>query len=209
MTPSRALAAACLLALAALQAAAQEGPRQENPREPEAGSLTGQLLVATQSIRDQRFARTVIFMVRHDKTGAFGLIVNRPVGESPLAALLEGLGLEGERATGTIRVHFGGPVEGRRGFVLHTLDWTGPGTVNVDGAIGMTGSPEIFRALAAGRGPKRHLFALGYAGWAPGQLDGELSRGGWISAPSDETLVFDDDHATKWQRATDKQIIRL
>jgi len=204
VTARLALAALSLLALAALQAAAQEPPRA-----PEPGSLTGQLLVATQAIREPRFARTVIFMVRHDETGAFGVIVNRPVGDSPLAALLEGLGLEHEGVTGRVRVHFGGPVEARRGFVLHTLDWKGRGTVSVDGVIGMTTSPEIFRALAAGQGPKRHLFALGYAGWAPGQLEAEVGRGSWVSAPPDEALVFDDDAATKWQRATDKQVIRL
>jgi putative transcriptional regulator len=198
----RALALLGCLTLTALPGVAQEPA-------PEAGNLTGQLLVATPAIGDPRFARTVIFMVRHDRTGAIGIIVNRPVGDSPLAAILERLGLDAEGARGSVRVHYGGPVEPRRGFVLHTTDWSGRGTLEVGGRVGMTTSPDVFDAIASNRGPRLSLFALGYAGWAPGQLESEIARGSWIAAPADEALLFDDDHATKWQRATDRQVIRL
>ena len=90
---------------------------------PESGGLTGQLLVATPEMPDPRFMRTVIYMVRHDSTGAMGLVLNRPIGDIPLARLLEQLGIESEGASGTVRAHYGGPVERALGFVLHTSEY--------------------------------------------------------------------------------------
>lgn len=197
---------AAVVALAVLRTAAAAVPAE---RTPERGGLTGQLLVATPAMPDPRFARTVILLVRHDRLGAFGIIVNRPIGESPFATILEQLGLEPQGASGNIRVHYGGPVEPRRGFVLHTRDWSGRDTVDIDGRVGMTASPDVFRAIASGQGPRRTLFALGYAGWAPGQLESEIARGSWVTAAADEALLFDEDYATKWQRATERQVIRL
>lgn len=206
------LVALCLASLAAVEPVAVPQPDptpQPGMRERPAGSLTGQLLVATPDMPDPRFARTVIYMVRHDGTGAMGLIVNRPLGDAPLAQVLERLGIESQGASGKIRVHYGGPVQGGRGFVLHTPDWSAEGTLAVNNEAAVTTNPEVLRAIAASKGPRRSLFAFGYAGWAPGQLEAELEQGSWTTAPADEALLFDDDYAAKWQRARDRQVIRL
>lgn len=173
------------------------------------GSLIGRLLVAKPEMADPRFRQTVIYMVRHDPNGAMGLVVNRPLGETPLAQLLRQLGLESEGVGGSIRVHWGGPVEGRRGFVLHTPEYTSQGTLVVNGAIALTEHRDIFRALAAGTGPRRSMFTLGYAGWAPGQLEREMERGDWITVTADPDLIFDADPSGKWQRARALEVIRL
>jgi len=172
-------------------------------------SLTGQLLVATADMPDPRFARTVIYMVRHDASGAQGLVVNRPLREIPLAALLEQAGVEGKGVKGTVRLHAGGPVEGLRVFVLHTADYTADGTLLVKDGIALTFQPDILHAIAEGKGPRRTLFALGYAGWAPGQLEAEMKTGAWVRASADEALVFDDDHDAKWDRAMARRKIDL
>lgn len=169
------------------------------PGEP--ASLAGRLLVATEDLRDPRFDHTVVYMVRHDPTGAMGLVVNRPLGQVPLARLLELFGRSDPDVAGEARVFYGGPVEGARAFVLHTTDWTSPATLVVAGGVALTAHPAVLEAIAHGRGPRRSLFALGYAGWAPGQLEGEIRRGSWISVPADEALVFDDDADAKWRRA--------
>lgn len=172
-------------------------------------SLAGQLLVATEQMPDPRFARTVIYMVRHDATGALGLVVNRPVAEVPLAELLERSGLPGRDVAGTVRVHAGGPVEPTRVFVLHTTDFMGRESHTVGDGVAVTGHPEVLDAMARGQGPRRSLLVLGYAGWAPGQLEGEIERGGWISVRGDEALLFDDDHARKWERAMARRRIDI
>jgi putative transcriptional regulator len=176
---------------------------------PEGGSLAGQLLVATPEMPDPRFAGTVIYMVRHDSAGALGLALNRPIGTVPLAQLLERLGLESEGVSGNIRVHSGGPVDGGRGFVLHTAEYSRNGTVKVNEMVAVTFQPEVLRDIAAGAGPRRALFALGYAGWAPGQLEAEIKAGGWVGVPADEALVFDEDYEGKWRRAMARRMINL
>lgn len=175
----------------------------------DAGGLAGQLLVATDDIRDPRFHRTVIYLVRHDATGALGLVVNRPLGDVPLARVLEQFGAQEREAPGTLRVHYGGPVEPGRAFMLHTADYAGRETQVIKDGVAVTAHPDVLDALARGRGPRRTLFALGYAGWAPGQLEGELGRGAWIVVPADEALVFDDDAARKWDRAMARRKIDL
>jgi putative transcriptional regulator len=195
--------AACLLPLAvgAGRAAAEDGSG--------AGSLAGQLLVATPEINDPRFVRTVIYMIHHDAGGAVGLVVNRPIGHAPLARLLQDLGLDATGAQGEIRVHYGGPVERTRGFVLHTDEYAGKGTRRVNGRIAFTTEPDIFRDIAGGTGPRRLLFELGYAGWGPRQLETEIEAGHWVTVPSDEGLVFDEDYEQKWERAMARRTIRL
>ncbi len=172
-------------------------------------SLAGQLLVASPEMRDPRFRQTVIYMVRHDAQGAMGLVLNRPVAQVPLAKVLERLGVADPGARGDIRVHYGGPVEPARGFVLHTEEYAGAGTVVVGGGIAITENPAIFGAIAAGAGPRRSRLALGYAGWRSGQLEGEIEQGAWVFVPADEALLFDEQDDTKWQRALDKQVIHL
>jgi putative transcriptional regulator len=175
-------------------------------------SPAGQFLVATEALRDPRFARTVIYMVRHDASGALGLIVNRPVRDVPLAPLLRGFGLDDRGVNGSIRFHYGGPVEPASGFLLHTAEYATEGTERVGGDIAVTvmsPRPEVLGEIARGGGPRRFLFVLGYAGWAGGQLEGEIDNGAWITVPADESLLFDDDHTRKWDRAMSRRRLTI
>lgn len=172
-------------------------------------TLVGQLLVASDELRDPRFVRSVIYVVHHGATGAMGLIVNRPIGEASLSELLEQAGLDNTGIKGTIRVHFGGPVEPRQGFVLHTADYKIEGTEVIEGGIAITARSEILRAIGTGTGPRQSLFALGYAGWAPGQLEAEIKAGAWEIVPADTSLVFDENAETKWERAIARRTLYL
>ncbi len=174
-------------------------------------SLAGQLLVAAPGMPDPRFAKTVIFMVRHDRNGAMGLVVNRVLGIGSAARLLEGAGIDAENVDGDakVRVHYGGPVAPRQGFVLHSGDYAEKSTVEVTDRVSMTAAAQILHAIAKGKGPNRGFLAIGYAGWAPGQLEGELARKDWLVVPSDDHLVFDTHMATKWRRAMGRHGIEL
>jgi putative transcriptional regulator len=172
-------------------------------------SLAGRLLVATEALRDPRFAKTVIYVVRHNDKGAFGLIVNMPMAEIPYERALRPFGLEVPSGSGQVRVHYGGPVDERRGFVLHTPDWKGEGTTVIDDRFALTDDPRVLQAMAQGTGPRRALFFLGYAGWAPGQLDAEMTTGAWGVAPADERLVFDEDPSQKWIEAMTRRLLDL
>lgn len=172
-------------------------------------SLTGRLLVATPKIHDPRFMRTVIYVVRHDSTGAMGFVLNRPMVEVPLARLLVELGIESEGVGGTIRMHYGGPVQRERGLVLHTADYRGKSTEPIKDGVALTWEPEIFRAIAAGAGPRRRLLVLGSSGWGAGQLESEMRAGHWVAVPADEDLLFDDDYDGKWPRAMARLKINL
>jgi putative transcriptional regulator len=138
-----------------------------------------------------------------------GLILNRPIGEASLSELLEQAGVEGKSVNGKIRVHFGGPVEAPRGFVLHTADYKIEGTQVVKDRIAVTARPEILRAIGTGTGPRKSLFALGYSGWDSGQIEGEIKAGAWEIVAADKALVFDEDYETKWERAMARRTIHL
>jgi putative transcriptional regulator len=168
------------------------------------GYLTGQLLIAMPQMRDPRFTRTVIYMCAHSPAGAMGLVVNRRVGTLTFAELLKQLNIGPNRRGDEIRVHFGGPVESGRGFVLHSADYVQNNTMLVADNVALTATIDILKDLAAGGGPKRSILALGYAGWGAGQLDAEIQANGWLSAPSDDSLVFDADLEQKWERAIGK-----
>jgi putative transcriptional regulator len=191
------LAFALLAASAALPRAATAPP--EAPVEK--GSLAGQLLVASPEIGDPRFAKTVVLLVRQGKEGAFGIVINRPVEEKPIASVLEAIGQDAEGVRGTVRVFAGGPVEPEAGFVLHSGEYRRPETISIDGRVALTSSPEVLRDIGSGRGPKKSLVAFGYAGWAPGQLEAEIARHDWYTAPEDPSLVFDADRARLWDKA--------
>ncbi len=171
---------------------------------PEQGYLTGQLLIAMPSMRDSRFARTVVYICAHNAEGAMGLVINRLVGSATFPDLLSQLGIETETVAEEIRVHFGGPVESGRGFVLHSGDYSHESTLQVAEQVALTASVDILQDIAAGQGPQLSLLALGYAGWGPGQLDSEIQANGWLHVAPDESLVFDDDLDTKWDRAIAK-----
>jgi putative transcriptional regulator len=157
--------------------------------------------VASEEMGDPRFVDSVILMIHHDAGGAMGIIVNRPLGEVPTATLLQSMGLDATGARGTVRLHYGGPVEPRHGLTLHTTEYAIEGTLRVIAGVAVTGNPEILRAIGTGKGPKRSLIALGYAGWAPGQLEREMKAGGWFTVPADDALVFDENYEKKWERA--------
>jgi putative transcriptional regulator len=194
-------AATTAAALAALTALCLDSAPQAAAQTTGTASLTGQLLVASPSMGDPRFANTVILMVRHDKDGAFGIVVNRPVGERPLAALLETLGEKDTTATGQVQIFAGGPVQPDIGFVVHSTDYHQPTTIDVNTRLAMTSSREILRDIGNGKGPHKSLIAFGYAGWAPGQLEGELARRDWVVAPGESKLVFDEDRDKVWDAA--------
>lgn len=168
---------------------------------PDAASLAGQLLVATPAMNDPRFAHTVIYMIHHDPNSAMGLVVNRSFKEVPIALLMEHLGMDNTGVAGKIRMHYGGPVEPGRALILHTTDYATKGTQAIGGGIAVTGHPDILRALGAGKGPRRALLALGYAGWAPGQLESEIRAGVWVTVSADPALLFGDNYDEKWERA--------
>ncbi len=153
---------------------------------------------------DPRFTRTVIFICAHTQDGAMGLVVNRPIVRPSFQDLLKQLQVEPVPPARQIRLCAGGPVENGRGFVLHTSDWTGEGSLQVDSSLALTASLDVLKVIAEGGGPRSCLLALGYAGWGPGQLDREMQENAWLSAPADETLLFDGDHDTKWRRALAK-----
>ena len=188
------LAAAALLVVAMLVGAA--APDTSDP-----GSLAGQLLIAAPTMSDPRFAHTVILMVRHDQTGAFGIVINRPVGERSIAVLLEAAGDIHPDVEGSVRVFAGGPVQTELGFVVHSADYHRGETVDVDGRVAMTASREILRDIGHNQGPAKSLFAFGYAGWGPGQLEGEMARHNWFTAPEEPKLIFDDDRDNLWEEA--------
>jgi putative transcriptional regulator len=196
--------AALLLALALLVTSAADGRA-----DPPARSLAGRLLVATESLRDPRFVRTVIYIARHDEHGAFGVVINVPIAEVAFERALRPFGLEVPPGSGSVQVHYGGPVDEQRGLVLHTADWTGDGTTILGGGFALTADPGVLQAMARGAGPRRALFLLGHAGWAPGQLDAELSTGAWGVATADERLVFDEDPAQKWIEAMARRRLDL
>jgi putative transcriptional regulator len=176
----------------------------------EAAQFTaGQLLVATPEMRDPRFAEAVIYMVKHNTEGAMGLVINRPLAKGPVKDLLRGFGIADEDAKGEIIIHYGGPVNTNAGFVLHSDDVMLDDSESVNDGIAMTANAKLIEAIAHGKGPRQSLVVFGYAGWAPGQLEGELEAGAWHVVPADKTLVFGKEADKKWQQATDRRRISL
>ena len=171
------------------------------PEHSDATSLAGQLLIAAPTIGDPRFAHTVILMVRHDKEGALGIVINRLVGERSIAALLEATGHDDADVAGIVRVFADGPVQPELGFVVHSAEYRRAETVDVDGRVAMTASRQVLLDIGHSQGPEKSLFALGYAGWGPGQLEGELARHNWFTTPEEPKLVFDDDRDNLWEDA--------
>ncbi len=168
------------------------------------GYLTGQLLVAMPQMRDPRFMRSVIYMCAHSIEGAMGLVVNKLVDNVSFPDLLDQLNIQTGPVENEIFVHFGGPVETGRGFVLHSSDYVQDATLVIDENVGLTTTVDILKSIAEGNGPDRSLLALGYAGWGAGQLDEEIQANGWLTVAPDVPLVFDGDLDGKWERAMDK-----
>ena len=176
------------------------------------GYLDGQLLIAMPAMADRRFARSVIYMCAHSDEGAMGLIINQRAPNLSFADLLERLQLLDEESEANIppevlrmAIHVGGPVEPERGFVLHSSDYFTPSsTLPISDEVCLTATIDILKALATGEGPNKAILALGYAGWAPGQLESEIHANGWLSCQADLDLIFDLDVEEKYERALSK-----
>lgn len=165
-------------------------------------SLTGKLLIAMPDMGDGRFERAVVYICSHSADGAMGLIVNKPAPEVRFSDLLDQLSIIAADTMPDVQVHYGGPVEAGRGFVLHTSDYTsGAGTMAVADGISMTATLDILEDIALGSGPARAMLGLGYAGWGPRQLEGELVRNGWLVAAPTDDILFGRAAAHKWTAA--------
>ncbi len=176
------------------------------------GYLDGQLLIAMPVMDDERFARSVIYVCAHSSEGAMGIIVNRPAGSLDFSDLLVQLDIikKGDRislpeSAESMKVLKGGPVETGRGFVLHSSDFfIQDATLPIDDGICLTATVDILKAIASGGGPKHAILALGYAGWAPGQLENEIQGNGWLHCAADADLIFGRDVEEKYLRALNK-----
>lgn len=177
------------------------------------GCLDGHFLIAMPGMNDERFERTVIFVCAHSEDGAMGFILNRP---QPVQfhELLNNLDLDsgdGTKERDSLKddvsecardfpIQLGGPVDAGRGFVLHSDDYMSESTMPVNEDLCLTATVDILRAIKEGRGPRRGIMLLGYAGWAAGQLETEIAANTWLSCPGRDDLVFDQDHSGKYDR---------
>jgi putative transcriptional regulator len=159
--------------------------------------LVGQLLLAMPGIGDPRFEHAVIAMCSHDENGALGIGIGSHLPGIGLHTLMRQLDLDPGVAPDA-PLHIGGPVEPNRGFVIHSDDWGGEGSIDVAGRWRLTSTLDVLRSLAEGRGPSRWLAALGYAGWSAGQLDEEVAANGWFDVKGDDALIFDGDATRRW-----------
>jgi putative transcriptional regulator len=174
-------------------------------KQEERMDLSGKLLIAMPGMGDPRFEKSVVYICAHSEEGAMGLIVNKPAPDIRLDDLLEQLDIDRGDGSRGAQVFFGGPVEGGRGFVLHSGEYQGNmSTLQVDDAFGMTATRDILEDIARGHGPQAALAALGYSGWAPGQLEGELAQNAWLTCEADQAIVFAPDNDGKWGAALRK-----
>ena len=174
------------------------------PRKEDGGEsfLLGKLLIALPGMPDPRFEKSVILMCAHSQDGAMGLIVNKPFEGISFRELMTTLNVPVGEDTPDPPILFGGPVKVGQGFVVHSSDFqSGDSSMKVTSEISLTATIDILRAIAEGRGPKKALFALGYAGWGPGQIEDELLANGWLHCDVDNAIVFDLAHDAKWQAA--------
>lgn len=175
-----------------------------------AGYLSGQLLVATPLVTSPGFSKSVVFLCAHDAGGAMGIIINHIIENISYKELFEQLAIEGGQDAPRLPVHYGGPVEINRGFVIyHFNDSPHPDTLITVNNIAISSSIHVLRDIAAGRGPSERILALGYAGWAPGQLETEIESNSWLSVPATRELIFDTENDAKWSRAAQSQGIDI
>lgn len=172
--------------------------------------LEGKILIALPGMNDPRFERSVIYMCAHSNTGAMGLIVNKPIEGLNFQELVRRLELPVSERTPNSAILFGGPVETNRGFVLHSGEYEGAeSTLPITPDVSLTATLDILRAIAEGHGPQEAIFALGYAGWGPGQIEAEIQANGWIHCDADSSLVFGPHMDSKWSIALGKLGIDL
>ncbi len=191
--------------------------RMPNATTPARGFLDGQMLIAMPTMSDERFARTLIYVCAHSSEGAMGIVVNQPAQNIQFPELLVQLEVIPEseriqlpRRAESVKVLKGGPVETGRGFVLHSADFfIENSTLPIDEGICLTATLDILKAIAHGKGPQSAILALGYAGWAPGQLEEEIQQNGWLHCAADPELIFGSDIEHKYERALRKLGIDL
>lgn len=163
-------------------------------------SLAGHLLVATPSVQDFCFNRAVVYLCSHSDTGAMGVIVNYPVKDLQMQQIFDQLEIKKQPESHEFPVHFGGPVEANRGFIIHSDDYTEEEALTQNG-ISVSASLGLLKDIAAGKGPRSGMLVLGYAGWAAGQLEAEIESGSWMVIPATKELVFGTVNETKWSAA--------
>jgi putative transcriptional regulator len=168
------------------------------------GYLTGQLLVAMPQMKDPRFIHAVVYICGHDENGAMGLVINKLIDAVRLADLLSQLGIKTSPLSKNIPIHFGGPVEMGRGFVLHSNDYIHEGSIVISEEIALTATLDMLTIIAEGSGPKEKMCALGYAGWSSGQLEHELQQNAWLQVPADMDLIFHEPIAERWRKTINK-----
>lgn len=187
-------------------------PRKASGKKPRRGYLDGQMLIAMPAMNDERFSRAVIYVCAHSTEGAMGIIVNHPAANVNFPDLLVQLEvipavdrIELPTKTNAVKVLKGGPVETGRGFVLHSADFfIENSTLPIDEDVCLTATLDILKAMARGNGPASAILALGYAGWAPGQLETEIQANGWLHCAADPELIFGTDIELKYERALRK-----
>jgi putative transcriptional regulator len=163
--------------------------------------FVGQVLLAMPAMSDPRFERAVIYMCAHNEDGAMGIVINKPLDSIDFRELLGELDIPTNAESGNVPVHFGGPIENQRGFVLHSREYSQPETLLVDDSVGLTATVRVLRDLASGDGPARSILALGYAGWGPGQLESEIQQNAWLTVPARDEFLFEIANDEKWERA--------
>jgi putative transcriptional regulator len=163
--------------------------------------LTGKLLIAMPFLPDPRFSHTVIYICGHDEQGAMGLIVNKGLPTVTFEELLEQMDVDVSLIKSQVPIHYGGPVEVGRGFVLHSTDYATESTVAIDNGFAMTATLDILRSMAINEGPRQSLLALGYVGWGAGQLEHEIQENGWLTIDANAELIFGSDLENKWRLA--------
>ena len=189
-------ATAIVMSAGALHAALPTSPDISGPT-----SFAGQLLIAAPALSGSPFERAVILIAQHNRDGALGIVINRPLDQRPIASLLDALGADASGVKSHVRVFLGGPVSPEVAFVVHSAEYRLADTVDIDGRVALTAAPDVLRDIGLGKGPAKSLVAFGYAGWAPLQLDDEIGRGDWYNTPEDPALVFDDDRSKVWTDA--------
>lgn len=165
------------------------------------GSLAGNLLVATPLVRESCFTRSVIYLCAHNEAGAMGIIINYPVDSIQMSDVFEQLDIEAHAGVPEVAVHFGGPVEANRGFVVHDESHPSDDSIIRKNGVAVTASLSILQDIAKGHGPRQSMLVLGYAGWSAGQLEGEIESGSWIMIPATSALVFGTENELKWNVA--------
>ena len=179
-----------------------EAKNQDTNPNGRSSSLTGRYLVAAPDMQNPNFRHAVVYLVHHDAFGAMGLVINRRMAQGPVGSLLDAFGIDGDPGSDAlVKMHYGGPIEPESSLVLHRSDYQNRTTAEIGNHLAVSSSDDVLVDIAEGRGPDESLLLLGYVGWASERLENEITAGFWFVVDSDDTLLFDDDIATKWQRA--------